>query len=54
MKENRLLLMQNQIKSLNAAMQHLITLSLATEKTVKLMPGYDEAIEKMKEDEADK
>ena len=54
--------MQNQIKSLNAAVQHLITLSLATEKAVKLMPGYDEAIktltdkakEKMKEDEADK
>lgn len=54
MKENRLLLMQNQIKSLNAAMQHLITLSLTTEKTLKAMPGYDEAIKKMKEDEANK
>ena len=46
--------MQNQIKSLNAAMQHLITLSLATEKTLKSMPGYEDAIKKMKEDEADK
>ena len=54
MKENRLLLIQNQIKSLNAAMQHLITLSLATEKTLKAMPGYEDAIKKMKEDEADK
>jgi hypothetical protein len=54
MKENRLLLMQNQIKSLNAAMQHLITLSLATEKTLKAMPGYEDAIKKMKEDESDK
>jgi hypothetical protein len=54
MKENKLLMMQNQIKSINAAMQHLITLSLATEKTLKAMPGYEEALEKMKEDEADK
>ncbi len=46
--------MQNQIKSLNAAMQHLITLSLATEKTLKAMPGYEGAIKKMKEAEADK
>lgn len=46
--------MQNQIKSLNAAVQHLITLSLATEKTLMAMPGYEDAIKKMKEDEADK
>ena len=46
--------MQNQIKSLNAAVQHLITLSLATEKTLKAMPGYEDAIKKMKEDEAAK
>ena len=38
--------MQNQIKSLNAAVQHLITLSLATEKTLKAMPGYEDAIKK--------
>ena len=54
MKENRLLLMQNQIKSLNAAVQHLVTLSVGTAELIKHMPDYDEALKKMKENEANK
>lgn len=39
--------MQNKIKSLNAAMQHLITLSVGTSELIKYMPDYEEALNKM-------
>ena len=56
MKESTLLEMQNKIKALTNVIQHLINentqlrdLSVGTLETIKLMPGYDEAIEKLKE-----
>jgi predicted ATP-grasp superfamily ATP-dependent carboligase len=54
MKESKLIEMQNKIKSLNAAVQHLVTLSVGTAELIKHMPGYDEALKKMKENEANK
>ena len=51
MKESKLIEMQNKIKSLNAAVQHLVTLSV---ELIKHMPDYDEALKKMKENEANK
>ena len=56
MKENTLLEMQNKIKSLTNIMQHLINennqlrdLSVGTLEIVKLLPGYDNALENLKE-----
>ena len=56
MKESTLLEMQNKIKALTNVIQHLINentqlrdLSVGTLETIKLMPGYDEAIEQLKE-----
>jgi len=56
MKESTLLEMQNKIKALTNVIQHLMNentqlrdLSVGTLETLKLMPGYDEAIEKLKE-----
>ena len=56
LKEQTLLQMKNKIESLTNVIQHLIRenmqlreLSIGTLETVKLMPGYDEAIEKLKE-----
>jgi len=56
MKESTLLEMQNKIKALTNVIQHLINentqlrdLSVGTLETIKLMPGYDEAIEELKE-----
>ncbi len=56
MKENTLLEMQNKIKSLTNIMQHLINennqlrdLSVGTLEIVKLLPGYDDALENLKE-----
>ncbi len=56
MKESTLLEMQNKIKALTNVIQHLINentqlrdLSVGTLETLKLMPGYDEAIDKLKE-----
>jgi uncharacterized short protein YbdD (DUF466 family) len=54
MKESKLIEMQNKIKSLNAAVQHLVTLSVGTAELIKYMPDYDEALKKMKEKEKDK
>jgi|TARA_Y100000015_G_C2390024_1_gene89620 predicted ATP-grasp superfamily ATP-dependent carboligase len=54
MKESKLIEMQNKIKSLNAAVQHLVTLSVGTAELIKHMPDYDEALKKMKENEANK
>ena len=55
MKESKLLEMQNKIAALTNVMQqiineisHLRELSVGTLETVKLLPGYDEAIETLK------
>ena len=56
MKESTLLEMQNKIKALTNVMQHLINentqlrdLAVGTLETLKLMDGYKEAIEKLKQ-----
>jgi len=56
MKESTLLEMQNKIKSLTNVIQHLINentqlrdLAVGTLETLKLMPGYEKAIEDLKE-----
>ena len=56
MKESTLLEMQNKIKSLTNVIQHLINentqlrdLSVGTLEIIKLMPGYDEALDSLKE-----
>ena len=56
MKESTLLEMKNKIESIGRILQHLINennhlreLSVGTLEALKLMPGYDEAIEKLKE-----
>jgi len=55
MKESKLIEMQNKIVALTNVMQqiineisHLRELSVGTLETVKLLPGYDEAIETLK------
>ena len=55
MKENTLLEMKNKIEALGRVTQHVLNelshlkeLSIGTLETVKLLPGYDEAIEKLK------
>ncbi len=61
MKESTLLEMQNKIKALTNVLQNLLSenlqlrdLSVGTLETLKLMPGYDEAIEQLKEREKKK
>ena len=56
MKESTLLEMQNKIKSLTNLIQHLLdentqlrNLAVGTLEALKLMPGYDKAIENLKE-----
>jgi hypothetical protein len=56
MKESTLLEMKNKIESQTRVLQFLMTevthlreLSVGTLEAVKLMPGYDEAIEQLKE-----
>ena len=56
MKESTLIEMQNKIKALTNVVQQLINentqlrdLSVGTLETLKLMNGYDQAIEKLKE-----
>ncbi len=56
MKESTLLEMQNKIKALTNIINFLMkesdsirTLSVGTLETLKLMPGYDKAIEELKE-----
>jgi len=56
MKESTLLEMQNKINALTNVIQHLINdntqlrdLAVGTLETLKLMPGYDKAIEDLKE-----
>ena len=55
MKENTLIEMKNKIESMGRVLQHMINeinhlkeLSIGTLETVKLLPGYDDAIEKLK------
>jgi hypothetical protein len=55
MKESTLLEMQNKIKALTNIVQNLLSenlqlrdLSVGTLETVKLLPGYEEAIDKLK------
>ena len=55
MKESKLLEMQNKIKALTNVMQqvlneitHLRELSVGTLETLKLMPGYQDAIDALK------
>tara|TARA_B100001094_G_C17959557_1_gene684713 strand:+ start:397 stop:609 length:213 start_codon:yes stop_codon:yes gene_type:complete len=55
MKESKLLEMQNKIQALTNVIQqmiselnHLRDLSVGTLETVKLLPGYKEAIEQLK------
>ena len=55
MKENKLLEMQNKIKAITNVLQQLINenthlrdLSVGTLETLKLMPGYEKAIEDLK------
>ena len=55
MKENTLIEMKNKIEAMTRVMQqvineisHLRELGVGTLETVKLLPGYDEAIEKLK------
>ena len=56
MKEQTLLQMQKKIESITNVIQYLLReannlkdLSVGTLETIKLMPGYDEALEKLKE-----
>ena len=56
MKENTLIEMQNKIKALTNIAQQLINentqlrdLAVGTLETLKLMPGYDKAIEELQE-----
>ena len=56
MKESTLIEMQNKIKALTNVMQHLINentqlrdLAVGTLETLKLMPGYDKAINELQE-----
>ena len=61
MKESKLIEMQNKIASMSNVVQQLINevtnlreLSVGTYETVKLLPGYDEAIETLKSNLAKK
>ena len=61
MKESKLLEMQNKIASMSNIVQQLINevmnlreLSVGTYETVKLLPGYDKAIEELKSNLAKK
>ena len=57
MKESTLLEMQNKIKALTNVVQHILNdqtqlndLAIGTLETLKLMPGYDRAIESLKKE----
>jgi len=60
MKEQVLIQMKNKIETLGSIVQtlmmevdHLKTLSFGTSKLIKEMPGYEEAIEKLKAEAAE-
>jgi hypothetical protein len=55
MKENTLIEMKNKVEAQNRLLQHIINeiahlreLSVGTFETVKLLPGYDKAIDELK------
>ena len=57
MKESKLIEMKNKIETLGSVLQtlmmelnHIKTLSFGTSKLIKEMPGYEEAIEKLKKE----
>ena len=57
MKESTLLEMQNKIKALTNVVQHILNdqtqlndLAIGTLETLKLIPGYDAAIESLKKE----
>ena len=61
MKEQTLLEMKNKVEATTRVLQqmineimHLRELSIGTLETVKLMPGYEEALEKLKENMLEK
>ena len=61
MKESTLLEMQNKVKSMTNVMQqmineitHLRELSIGSLETIKLMPGYQDAIDALKKQMEDK
>jgi len=60
MKESKLIEMRNKIETLGSVLQtlmmelnHIKTLSFGTSKLIKEMPGYEEAIEKLKAEAAE-
>jgi hypothetical protein len=60
MKESKLIEMKNKIETLVSVLQtlmmelnHIKTLSFGTSKLIKEMPGYEEAIEKLKTEAAE-
>jgi hypothetical protein len=60
MKESKLIEMKNKIETLGSVLQtlmmelnHIKTLSFGTSKLIKEMPGYEEAIEKLKTEAAE-
>ena len=61
MKESKLIEMKNKIDAQNRIMQHLLNelsnvrdLAIGTLETLKLIPGYDDAIKKIKKDITEK
>jgi hypothetical protein len=61
MKESKLIEMKNKIDAQSRIMQHLLNelsnirdLAIGTLETLKLIPGYDDAIEKIKKDITEK
>jgi len=61
MKESKLIEMKNKIDAQSRVMQHLLNelsnirdLAIGTLETLKLIPGYDDAIEKIKKDITEK
>ena len=61
MKESKLIEMKNKVEAMTRVMQQLITelqftreVAVGSLKTIKKMPGYDEALEKLKNEETKK
>ena len=57
MKESKLIEMKNQIETLGAALTNVIkelqnvsTLAMGTHKTIKNMPGYQEALDELRKE----
>ena len=61
MKESKLIEMKNKIEALTRVVQHLITevqftreVAVGSLETIKKMPGYDKALEKLKKEVTEK